>query len=165
MDDLQPVLQNLVVGRFAMCQQAGRRMLAQGSGSIMNIGSVAGSTALGRGHVAYSMAKYGMSMCVLGMAAEFREHGVAVNALWPRTAIATAAVRNLLGGEEMIKRSRKPEIMADAAHFILTQPSREFTGKFCIDDEILEQAGVTDLAHYAVDASQELLPDFFVEPR
>ena len=118
-----------------------------------------------KNHVAYSMAKYGMSMCVLGMAAEFREQGVAVNALWPRTAIATAAVRNLLGGEEMIKRSRKPEIMADAAHFILTQPSSELTGKFCIDDEILELAGVTDLAEYAVDPSQELLPDFFVEPR
>jgi citronellol/citronellal dehydrogenase len=116
-------------------------------------------------HVAYTMAKYGMSMCVLGMAGEFREQGVAVNALWPRTAIATAAVKNLLGGDEMISRSRKPEIMADAAHFILTQPSREFTGNFCIDDEIMERAGVTDLSPYAVDPSQDLMPDFFVEPR
>lgn len=116
-------------------------------------------------HVAYTMAKYGMSMCVLGMAGEFRKQGVAVNALWPRTAIATAAVKNLLGGDEMIKRSRKPEIMADAAHFILTQPSREFTGNFCIDDEIMERAGVTDLTAYAVDPSQDLMPDFFVEPR
>ena len=95
----------------------------------------------------------------------FREKGVAVNALWPRTVIATAAVKNLLGGDEMIKRSRKPEIMADAAHFILTQPSREFTGNFCIDDEVMERAGVTDLAPYAVDASSELMADFFVEPR
>lgn len=118
-----------------------------------------------KNHVAYTMAKYGMSMCVLGMAGEFREQGVAVNALWPRTAIATAAVRNLLGGEEMVKCSRKPEIMADAAHFILTQPSRDFTGNFCIDDEIMERAGVTDLTSYAVDASQKLLADFFVEPR
>ena len=118
-----------------------------------------------RNHVAYSIAKYGMSMCVLGMAGEFREQGVAVNALWPRTAIATAAVRNLLGGDDMISRSRKPDIMADAAHFILTQPSREFTGNFCIDDEIMELAGVTDLSRYAVDASRELMPDFFVEPR
>ena len=118
-----------------------------------------------RNHVAYSIAKYGMSMCVLGMAGEFREQGVAVNALWPRTAIATAAVRNLLGGDDMISRSRKPDIMADAAHFILTQPSREFTGNFCIDDEIMELAGVTDLSRYAVDASRELVPDFFVEPR
>lgn len=118
-----------------------------------------------KNHVAYSIAKFGMSMCVLGMAGEFREHGVAVNALWPRTAIATAAVKNLLGGAEMISRSRKPEIMADAAHFILTQPSREFTGNFCIDDEIMEQAGVTDLTPYAIDPSQDLMPDFFVEPR
>jgi len=118
-----------------------------------------------RNHVAYTMAKFGMSMCVLGMAGEFREKGVAVNALWPRTAIATAAVKNLLGGDEMIKRSRKPEIMADAAHYILTRPSREFTGNFCIDDEVMESAGVTDLTPYAVDPSLDLMPDFFVEPR
>ncbi len=118
-----------------------------------------------KNHVAYSIAKFGMSMCVLGMAGEFREKGVAVNALWPRTAIATAAIKNLLGGDEMINRSRKPEIMADAAHFILTQPSREFTGNFCIDDEIMERAGVTDLTPYAVDPSLDLMPDFFVEPR
>jgi len=118
-----------------------------------------------RNHVAYSMAKFGMSMCVLGMAGEFRDRGVAVNALWPRTTIATAAVRNLLGGDEMIKRSRKPEIMADAAHVILTRASRDFTGNFCIDDEVLEGAGVTDLVPYAVDPSLDLIPDFFVEPR
>ena len=118
-----------------------------------------------KNHVAYTIAKFGMSMCVLGMAGEFREQGVAVNALWPRTAIATAAVKNLLGGDEMIKRSRKPEIMADAAHFILTQPSREFTGNFCIDDEIMELAGVTDLTSYAIDPSLDLIADFFVEPR
>lgn len=118
-----------------------------------------------KNHVAYTMAKFGMSMCVLGMAGEFREKGVAVNALWPRTAIATAAVKNLLGGDEMIRRSRKPEIMADAAHYILTQPSQEFTGKFCIDDEIMESAGVTDLTPYAVDPTLDLMPDFFVEPR
>ena len=118
-----------------------------------------------KNHVAYTMAKYGMSMCVLGMAGEFREQGIAVNALWPRTAIATAAVQNLLGGDEMTRRSRKPEIMADAAHVILTRPSREFTGNFCIDDEVLESAGVSDLSGYAVDPSADLLPDFFVEPR
>ncbi len=117
-------------------------------------------------HVAYTMAKYGMSMCVLGMAGEFREDGIAVNALWPRTAIATAAVQNLLGGDEMTKRSRRPEIVADAAWVILTKPSREFTGNFCIDDEVLESAGITDLGGYAVDPSiGELMPDFFVEPR
>ena len=116
-------------------------------------------------HVAYTMAKFGMSMCVLGMAGEFREQGIAVNALWPRTTIATVAVQNLLGGAELARRSRKPEIMGDAAHVILTRPSREFTGNFCIDDEVLESAGVTDLSGYAVDSSVELAPDFFVEPR
>jgi citronellol/citronellal dehydrogenase len=116
-------------------------------------------------HVAYSIAKYGMSLCVLGMAGEFRDKGIAVNALWPRTTIATAAVQNLLGGDEIVRRSRKPEILADAAHIILTKPSGEFTGNFCIDDEVLESAGVTDLAFYSVDPSANLVPDFFVEPR
>jgi len=116
-------------------------------------------------HVAYTIAKYGMSMCVLGMAGEFRQRGIAVNALWPRTAIATSAVRNLLGGDEIVKRSRKPAIIADAAHIILTRPSRDFTGNFCVDDEVLESAGVTDLAPYAMDSSLDLVPDFFVEPR
>ncbi len=116
-------------------------------------------------HVAYTIAKYGMSLCVLGMAGEFREQGIAVNALWPRTAIATSAVKNLLGGDAIMQRSRTPEIMADAAHVILTKPSREFTGKFCVDDEVLEAEGVTDLSVYAVNPGAELVPDFFVEPR
>ncbi len=116
-------------------------------------------------HVAYSIAKYGMSLCVLGMAEEFRKDGVAVNALWPRTAIATSAVQNLLGGEQIVQRSRKPEIMADAAHVILCRTSREFSGHFCVDDEVLESAGITDLTSYAVDPSARLVPDFFVEPR
>ena len=116
-------------------------------------------------HVAYSIAKYGMSLCVLGMAGEFRDAGIAVNALWPRTAIATAAVRNLLGGDDMVSRSRKPEIMADAAHVVLTRPSREVTGNFFVDDEVLESAGVTDLDQYAVTPGSPLMPDFFVEPR
>jgi citronellol/citronellal dehydrogenase len=116
-------------------------------------------------HVAYSIAKYGMSLCVLGMAEELRKDGIAVNALWPRTTIATAAVQNLLGGDEIMRRSRKPAIMGDAAHVILTRDSREFTGNFCIDDEILESTGIEDLSGYAVDPSAELVPDFFVEPR
>lgn len=116
-------------------------------------------------HVAYSMAKYGMSLCVLGMAEEYRAEGVAFNALWPRTAIATAAIRNVIGGDELIRRSRKPEIIADAAWFILTRPAREFTGNFCVDDEVLEAAGITGLTGYAVDPDVELAPDFFVEPR
>jgi citronellol/citronellal dehydrogenase len=113
-------------------------------------------------HVAYTMAKYGMSLCVLGMAEEFREQGLAVNALWPRTVIATAAVMNLLGGEAVVQQSRKPEIMADAAHAILTRPSRACTGNFFLDEEVLRAAGVTDLSQYAVEPDAELLPDLFV---
>lgn len=113
-------------------------------------------------HLAYTMSKYGMSLCVLGMAEELREQGVAVNALWPRTAIATAAISNILGGEAMLRKTRRPEIMADAAHAILVRDSRSCTGQFFIDDEVLAESGVTDLQAYAVDPSAELLPDFFV---
>jgi citronellol/citronellal dehydrogenase len=113
-------------------------------------------------HVAYTMAKFGMSMCVLGMAGELRGDGIAVNALWPRTAIATAAVKNLLGGDFAIRGSRKPAIMADAAYAILTTPSRERTGQFCIDDEVLAAAGKTDLSEYAMDPTAQLLPDYFI---
>lgn len=113
-------------------------------------------------HVAYSMAKYGMSMCVLGMAEELKRDRIAVNALWPRTVIATAAVQNLLGGDEMIRRARKPEILADAAYFILRRNSTEATGNFYIDDEVLKEEGIEDLTSYAVDPSMSLMPDFFV---
>ncbi|HET9621601.1 MAG TPA: NAD(P)-dependent oxidoreductase [Kofleriaceae bacterium] len=113
-------------------------------------------------HVAYTMAKFGMSMCVLGMAGELRGDGIAVNALWPRTAIATAAVQNLLGGEAAMRGSRKPAIMGDAAHAIFSQPAREFTGKFLIDDEVLAAAGKTDLSEYAIDPTAQLLPDYFI---
>ncbi len=114
-------------------------------------------------HVAYTMAKYGMSMCVLGMAEEFKHKGVGVNALWPKTVIATAAVQNLLGGDEVVRRSRKPEIMADAAHVILTRSGREYTGNFAIDEEVLRSAGVTDFGHYAMTPGEELQPDFFLD--
>lgn len=115
-------------------------------------------------HVAYTMAKYGMSMCVLGMAEEFKKDGVAVNALWPRTAIATAAVQNLLGGDAMMKASRTVDIMADAAWHILTQDSRAATGNFFIDDEVLASAGVTDLDIYAVvPGTTKFMPDFFLD--
>ncbi|MEM9189344.1 MAG: NAD(P)-dependent oxidoreductase [Myxococcota bacterium] len=113
-------------------------------------------------HVAYTMAKFGMSMCILGWGGELAGMGIAANALWPRTAIDTAAVRNLLGGESSVARCRTPDIMADAAHAILTKPSKEFTGNFCIDDEVLTEAGVTDLDKYSVTPGAELLPDFFV---
>lgn len=113
-------------------------------------------------HVAYTMAKYGMSMCVLGMAEELKPAKIAVNALWPRTTIATAAVENLLGGEQVVKHSRKPEIVADAAGWIFNQPGAECTGNFFIDDEVLKRAGITDMEQYAVTPGAALYPDFFV---
>ena len=113
-------------------------------------------------HVAYTMSKYGMSMCVLGMAEEFKKDKIAVNALWPRTVIATAAVKNLLGGKAAVNHSRKPEIVADAAYLILTKPSREYTGNFFIDDEVLIEHGITDLGKYSVVPGSKLIPDFFL---
>ncbi len=115
-------------------------------------------------HCAYTMAKYGMSMCVLGMSGELEDDGIAVNALWPRTVIATAAL-NLLGGDETAKRGRRPEIVADAAVAILKRDARAKgnTGNFYIDDEVLRAEGVTDLGRYAVDPSQELMTDLFLE--
>lgn len=114
------------------------------------------------GHVAYSIAKYGMSMCTLGMAEEFKPQRIAVNSLWPLTAIDTAAVRNVLGGDAMANVSRKPEIVADAAIEILGRPSTSCTGNFFIDEEVLREAGVTDFATYANDPDSPLVPDFFV---
>jgi citronellol/citronellal dehydrogenase len=115
-----------------------------------------------KNNLAYTMAKYGMSMCVLGMAEEFRNDNIAVNALWPRTPIETAAVRNLLGGDSTIKHSRKPEIVADAAYIILNKPSTECTGNFFIDEDILIEHGITDLEKYSVDSTKELYQDFFL---
>ena len=116
-------------------------------------------------HVAYTMAKYGMSLCVLGMAEEFRAQGIAVNALWPRTAIDTAAISFIAGEEIRQRRTRKAAIVADAAHAVVTRPSRECTGRFFVDDEVLAETGVTDLSRYlpegAVEA--ELMPDFFLD--
>ena len=115
-----------------------------------------------KNHVAYTMAKFGMSMCTLGMSAEFAGDGIAVNSLWPLTAIDTAAVRNLLGGDTMASISRAPEIMADAAHAILVRDSRTCTGNFFIDDAVLAEEGVVDFDGYAVSPGVDLLPDFFV---
>ena len=116
-------------------------------------------------HVAYTMAKYGMSLCVLGMASEFRGQGVAVNALWPRTAIDTAAISFIAGEETRQRRTRKAGIMADAAHAVVTRPSRECSGRFFIDDEVLAEAGVTDLSRYLPDGASDadLMPDFFLD--
>jgi citronellol/citronellal dehydrogenase len=114
------------------------------------------------GHVAYSIAKYGMSLCVLGMAEEFRADGIAFNALWPRTAIATAAIEFALTGKEGLRGCRTPEILADAAHAIFSKPSRSLTGQFLIDDTFLYAEGERDFERYRVDPSAPLLPDFFV---
>jgi citronellol/citronellal dehydrogenase len=113
-------------------------------------------------HLAYSIAKYGMSLCVLGLAGELRRQGIAVNALWPRTTIATAAVKNLLGGEALMQASRTPEILADAAHALFGLPAREVTGRFLIDDSFLAEQGVTDFTKYRVTPGIPLAPDFFV---
>ena len=113
-------------------------------------------------NLAYAIAKYGMSLCTLGWAEEFKREGIAANSLWPRTTIATAAV-NMLGGDPMMKQSRTPEVMADAAHHILCQPAREFTGRFCIDDAVLHEAGVRDFSRYAaVPGTTKFLPDYFL---
>jgi citronellol/citronellal dehydrogenase len=114
-------------------------------------------------HVAYTMAKFGMSMCVLGMAEELRDQGIAVNALWPKTVIATAAVQNLLGGDATIAASRKPDIMADAAHAILCRDSRSCTGNFFVDEAVLREEGQTSFDQYAVKPGTPLLPDFFLD--
>jgi citronellol/citronellal dehydrogenase len=117
-------------------------------------------------HIAYSLSKYGMSLCVLGLAGELRPRGIAVNALWPRTVIGTAALQVAMSGHpgSERRRVRRPEIVANAAHSILTRPSRELTGKFCIDEDVLRQAGETDFTQYREPgvAEEELLPDFFL---
>jgi citronellol/citronellal dehydrogenase len=115
-------------------------------------------------HLGYTIAKYGMSMTTIGFAEELRDKGVAANSLWPRTIIATAAVQNLLGGDEAMAKSRSPEIMADSAHAILTRPAAECTGNFFIDDEVLAEEGVTDLSKYGFgDADpSELQLDLFL---
>jgi citronellol/citronellal dehydrogenase len=116
-----------------------------------------------RPHVAYTMAKYGMSMCVLGMGEEFRADGIGVNALWPRTIIATAALAMLPGLASQLDMTRKPEIMADAAHVVLTSDPRTTTGHFLIDEEVLRRAGVSDFDRYAVVPGTPLLPDLFID--
>jgi len=113
-------------------------------------------------HLAYTLSKFGMSLCTLGLAAELGPRGIAVNSLWPKTMIATAAVENLLGGSQALGHCRLPAIVADAAHLILTRPSRERSGQFCIDEDVLREAGISDFRSYAVDPNLEPHPDLFV---
>lgn len=112
-------------------------------------------------HLAYTMSKMNMSLCVLGWAAEFKDK-IAVNALWPRTTIATAAVQNLLGGDQIIKMSRRPEIIADAAYYLFNRTVKTCSGRFCIDEDILNEEGIHDFSKYAMDPSSPLMPDLFL---
>jgi citronellol/citronellal dehydrogenase len=155
-----------VRGTFLCTQKALPHLVKAANPHVLNIAPPLHSTITPRWfgpHVAYTMAKYGMSLCVLGMAQEFREQGVAVNALWPRTTIDTEAIR-LIAGQQARQRARHPRIMADAAHWILTQPSRKVTGRFFLDDEVLRNQGVTDFSAYRQPGVNEddLAPDFFL---
>lgn len=155
-----------VRGTFLCTQKVVPHLRRAANPHVLNISPPLQSTLQPRWfapHAAYTMAKYGMSLCVLGMAEEFRADGIAVNALWPRTAIDTEAIRLISGGAARM-RTRSPEIMADAAHAILIRPSREFTGHFLIDEDVLREEGVADLSRYrrAEVKDDELIRDFFV---
>ena len=113
-------------------------------------------------HPAYTLTKYNMSMLTIGWAKEFRKHGIAANALWPMTTIATSAIKNLLGGDMLMQKSRKPEIIADAAYYILTQPSKDCTGNLFTDEEVLKKEGISDFSEYAVNPDSPLQKDLFI---
>lgn len=153
-------------GTFLCTQKAVPHLLKSANPHVLNIAPPLHSTLSPRWfgpHVAYTMAKYGMSLCTLGMAEEFRGQGIAVNSLWPRTAIDTEAIR-LIAGQTARAKTRSPRIMADAAYWILTQPSRKVTGRFFLDDEVLRTAGVTDFSPYrpAGVREEDLMADFFL---
>ncbi|XP_020604794.1 hydroxysteroid dehydrogenase-like protein 2 [Orbicella faveolata] len=147
-----------------LCSQACIPYLKNGKNShILNISPPLSMKPLWfKSHVAYTMAKYGMSMCVLGMAEEFKDDGIAVNALWPKTAIATAAME-MLGGKEALASSRTDQIMADAAYVVMTRDSRARTGEFLIDEDVLKEVGVTDFEQYSCVPGSKLIPDFFLD--
>ena len=151
-------------GSYVLTQQAMPYLLEADNPHVLNISPpLSMKPKWFAGHSAYTLSKFAMSMWVLGMSAEFAEKGVAFNALWPKTAIATAAVRNLLGGEKMINASRQPAIMGEAAWAVLTRDSRECTGRFLTDEEVLTEEGTTDFDQYAVVPGTPLLPDFFLD--
>jgi citronellol/citronellal dehydrogenase len=154
-------------GTFLCTQKAIPHLRRAANPHVLNLAPPLQSTLNARWfapHLAYTMAKYGMSLCVLGMAEEFKAEGIAVNALWPRTAIDTEAIRLIAGEDTRRTRTRKVEIMGDAAHVILSKPSRECTGRFFLDDEVLREAGVSNLTQYLQDGAREddLMRDFFV---
>jgi citronellol/citronellal dehydrogenase len=150
-------------GTFACSQACIPHLLKAENGHILNISPPLNMNPIWfKNHVAYTMAKYGMSMCVLGMAAEFAGK-LGVNALWPRTAIATAAVKNLLGGDAAIRQCRTVDIMSDAAYEILGRSGRECSGNFFVDEDLLRSTGVEDFSRYAVDPSVAPVKDFFLD--
>jgi citronellol/citronellal dehydrogenase len=154
-------------GTFVCSQKAIPHLKRAENPHILNLAPPLASTLRPRWfapHLAYTMAKYGMSLCTYGMAEEFKNDGIAVNALWPRTAIDTEAIRVISGDEARRTRTRRAEIVADAAHWIVTRPSRTYTGRFLIDDNVMKEAGVTDLSRYLQDGAREadLIGDFFL---
>ncbi len=152
-----------VRGTFLMCQACIPYLKQSSHAHILNLSPPLNMDKKWfSGHLPYTISKYGMSMIVLGLAGELEKYEIAANALWPRTTIATAAVRNLLGGEELIQRSRKPDIVADAALLILQQAPRVCTGNFFIDEEVLAKHGINEFDQYAVDPAMPLAPDLFL---
>jgi citronellol/citronellal dehydrogenase len=159
------LMQNINVrGTFLMCQNCIALLKLSDNPHILNLSPPINlNPKWFAGHVAYTMSKYGMSMIVLGLAEELKKYKIAVNSLWPKTTIATAAVENLLGGDFLIQKSRTPEIVADAAYYILNNPSSECTGNFFIDEEVLSKEGVTDFNKYAVNPQNSLMNDLFLD--
>jgi len=158
------LMQNINVrGTFFMCKSCIPYLIKAHNPHILNLSPPLNMQAgWFANHLAYTMSKYGMSMIVFGLADELKKHRIGVNALWPKTTIATAVVQNLLGGDFLIQRSRKPEIVADAAYYILQRPSYDCTGNFFIDEQVLQEQGVTDFTSYAVNPQQKLMMDLFI---
>ena len=153
-----------VRGTFLMCKACIPHLRKSANPHILNLSPPLNMNPKWFGaHLAYTMSKYGMSMIVLGLSEELKEHKIAVNALWPQTTIATAAVQNLLGGDFLVQRSRKPGIVAEAAYAILKRSSTECTGNFFIDEEVLKQEGITDLSAFTVNPANELQKDIFID--
>ena len=153
-----------VRGTFLMCQHSIPHLKNSSNPHILNLSPPINlNPKWFANHVAYTMSKYGMSMIVLGLAEELKKYKIAVNALWPKTTVATAAVQNLLGGDFLIQKSRTPDIVADAAYYILGKPSSECTGNFFIDEEVLSKEGINDFTNYAINPEQKLMPDLFLD--
>jgi citronellol/citronellal dehydrogenase len=153
-----------VRGTFFTCQACIPHLKKSGNGHILNLSPPLNlASKWFASHLAYTISKYGMSMIVLGLAEELKKYSIGVNALWPRTTIATAAVQNLLGGDFIVQRSRKPLIVADAAYAVLKKNAAECTGNFFFDEDVLREEGVTDFTPYAVNPEQPLMPDIFID--